>query len=175
MTIASAKLSLSFEAAQTSGNNSYGQQFWNGVMSLVQSFSDGTVANKFDRLYMAERTVASAANDDIDLSGVLTDVFGGTISAAEIVGIILINSPKSGVANTTSLTLGGGSNVATGGFLGGTNPTVGPIKPGGFFAMMNPDATGMGSVTAGTGDILRVANGSGASATYQIALMLRSA
>jgi hypothetical protein len=148
-----------------------------GDMSLEQTFSDGVGANQFNRLYLSERTVSSGANDDIDLNGVLTEALGTVISALEIVGIVLFNRPRdpAGTPNTTNLTFGGGSNVATGGFLGGTTPTVGPIRPGRFFAMMNPDTSGMGAVVAGTGDILRVTNGAGASNTYTIGLLLRNA
>jgi hypothetical protein len=175
MTIASAELAVSFKASQSGGSNSFGSTYWNGVMSLVQPFSGGTTANKFDQLYMAERSVNASSNDDLDLSGVLTDIFGATITSVELVGIVLINAPKAGSpANVSNLTLGGGSNPVVG-FLGGTTPTVGPIKPGGCFVLMNPDATGLATITAGTGDILRIANGSGGAATYQIALMLRSA
>ena len=37
------------------------------------------------------------------------------------------------------------------------------------------DAAGLGAVTAGTGDILRIANSSGATAKFQIAILARSA
>jgi hypothetical protein len=174
MTISSAQLSIGFKASQSGGNNAFGSTYWNGEMSVIQGFVDGTVANKFDRLYMSERTVNASTNDDLDLSGVLTDIFGATIAAAELVGILLINAPKAGSpANVSNLTLGGGSNPVVG-FLGGATPTVGPIKPGGCFVLMNPDATGLATITAGTGDILRIANGSGGAATYQIALLMRS-
>jgi len=175
MTISNAELSIGFKASQAGGNNSFGSTYWNGAMSLVQAFSSGTTANKFDQLYMAERTVGASSNDDLDLSGVLTDIFGATITSVELVGIVLINAPKSSsTANASNLTLGGGTNPVTG-YLGGTTPTIGPIKPGGCFVLMNPDATGLATITAGTGDILRVANGAGGAATYQIALLMRSA
>jgi hypothetical protein len=175
MTIKSAELSIGFKASLSSGNNSFGSLFWNGEMSLIQAFSDGTTANKFDKQYMAERTVNASSNDDLDLSGVLTDIFGATITAAELVGIILFNAPKSGNANVSNLTIGGGSNPVTPGFMGGTTPTIGPIVPGGSLVLVNPGAAGLGAITAGTGDILRIANGPGGAATYQIALLMRSA
>lgn len=147
---------------------------WRGEIASSVALGDGTGASEFDLLYAAERTVASASNDDIDLSGVLTDALGATITAAEIVGIVIVNKRANGTANTTSLTVGGGSNPFTG-FLGGTTPTITKIGPGGMFVLISPDATGLGTVAAGTGDILRVANSSGASATYQIAILGRSA
>ena len=169
-----AQLDINLAVSQSGANAFSSGPYWNAAMTLSQAFTDGVVANTFDRLYMAERTVASATNDDIDLSGVLTDVFGSTITAAELVGIFVINRAKDGTANTTNLTIGAGSNPVVG-FLGGTTPTVGPLKPGGCFLLMNPDATGLATITAGTGDILRVANGSGATAKFQIALLMRSA
>jgi hypothetical protein len=168
-----AQLDVNLTASQ-SGANAFGGPYWNAAMSLSQAFQDGTAANKFDRLYMAQRTVATGANDDIDLNGVLTDVFGTTIAAVELVGIMIINKQKDGTANTTNLTIGAGSNPFVG-FLGGTTPTLGPVRPGGVFLLMNPDASGLGTITAGTADILRIANSAGASNTYQIALLLRSA
>lgn len=144
--------------------------YWNGALDLLQSFSDGTTADKVDRAYIAERTVASATNDDIDVAGALTDALGTTITAAELVGLIIMNKRASGVANTTSLTIGGSTSGVPGFTAAGH-----VVKPGGVFVLMNPDATGIAAVTASTGDIIRVTNGSGASNTYQIALLMRSA
>lgn len=176
MTVKNATLELSLAVA-LEGVNQYGGPFWSAALNLLQNFNDGTTANKFDRFYMAERTVATGANDDIDLTGSLTDVFGNTISAVELVGLIVLNKPVdlSAAQNTTNLTIGGGSNPVTGGFLGGTTPTIGPILPGGLFAMMNPGAAGMGAIAGGSADILRIANSAGASAKYQLAAMMRSA
>lgn len=142
-------------------------------LEKIQVFSNGTSANQADLIYADERTVGDGANDDIDLSGVLTDTFGSTITAAEVVGLLIINQQADGTANTTDLTIGAGSNPFLG-FLGGTTPTVGPLKPGASFMLFAGDAAGIGTVTAGTGDILRVANSAGAAATYQIAIVARS-
>ena len=60
------------------------------------------------------------------------------------------------------------------GFLAATD-TIGPIKPGGIFMLIAGDLAGIGTVTAGTGDILRIANSSGGTAKYQIAILARSA
>ena len=166
-----ATLSVSLKATQT-GGNAFADRF-KPLMEKVQKLTDGTTANKADLLYVDERTVATASNDDIDLAGSLTDAFGVTITAAEIVAVVIINAPVSGTANTTDLTLGAGSNPFIG-FLGAAH-TVGPIKPGGFFMIGAGDAAGVGAVTAGTGDILRIANSAGASASYQIAIVGRSA
>jgi hypothetical protein len=134
----------------------------------------GTAAGQADLAYVADRTVAGGANDDIDLAGILPRPLGGVLTAAEVVMIIIINKPSSGPANTTNLTLGGGTNPVVG-YLGGTTPTIGPIRPNGGRVLFETDVAGLAAVVAGTGDILRVANSAGAAATYQIAIIARSA
>ena len=160
-------------SATLAGDNAYADKF-TPTIEKIQKLIDGTAANTADLIYADERSVASASSDDIDLAGSLSDAFGATITAAEIVAVLVINGPVSGTANTTDLTIGAGSNPFLG-FLGGTAPTVGPIKPGGVFLISAGDAAGVGAVTAGTADILRIANSSGATATYQIAIIARSA
>jgi len=167
-----ATLRSSIDFTQT-GTNDYTDRL-KDVVSKTLSLADGTAADQADLMFVNQRTVASASNDDLDLAGVLTDFNGATITFAEIVAVLVINGPKSGSANTTDLTIGAGSNPFTG-FLGGTAPTIGPIKPGGVVFLFAGDAAGLGTVTTGTGDILRIANSSGASATYQICLIGRSA
>lgn len=168
----SATLRASVDFTQT-GPNDYTDRL-KSVISKTLALTDGTTANKADLLFVDQRTVATASNDDIDLAGSLSDAFGSTITFAEIVAILVINAPIDGTANTTDLTIGAATNPFVG-FLGGTTPTVGPIKPGGVFFIFAGDAAGIGTVTASTADILRIANSSGASATYQICILGRSA
>jgi hypothetical protein len=49
------------------------------------------------------------------------------------------------------------------------------VFPGGVFLNFSRDASGLGAVAGGASDVLRIANGSGASATYRIAVLARSA
>lgn len=147
---------------------------WDGIIEHFLNFGEGTTLGNFDLAYIRERTVADGANDDIDLAGVLSTQLGTTFAGAELVGLMLINKHKDGTANTTALTIGGGSNPMIG-FLGGTTPTIGPIQPNGSLCLFSPHASGLGAITAGTGDILRVTNAAGAENTYQIALLARTA
>jgi hypothetical protein len=142
---------------------------WAAAFDKVVSLADGTGANQADLVYAAERTVASATNDDIDLAGVLTDAFGATITSAELVALLVINEQADGTANTTNLTLGGAANPVP-----GFGSALWPISPGGFFEMVSPGAAGLATVTASTGDLLRVTNSSGATAKYKILLLARS-
>jgi len=173
MTISSATLVAQLRATQL-GSSDFGGPAFTPDMSAVLNFTNGTAASQANILWMDERTVATASNDDLDLNGVLTNAFGVTVSAVELVALFIINAPQSGAANTTNLTVGAGSNPVVG-FMGGTTPTFGPIRPGGFLFFGCGDAAGFGAITAGTGDILRIANSAGASATYQIAVLARNA
>ena len=168
-----AKIKASIEAVQT-GTNDFGTPLFTPQLSALLELVSGTIANAADLGFVDERTVASATNDDLDLAGVLSNALGGTLTFVEIVAILIVNKSAAGVANTTNLTIGLGSNPFLG-FLGGTLPTIGPIRPGGLILLASPADVGIGTVAAGTGDILRVANSSGASATYQIAIIGRSA
>lgn len=152
------------------GSNDFGGPEFKADMEHDAYYTNGTTAGKADILFADTRTVASGSNDDLDLAGVLANAFGATITAAEVVAIFI----KAKATNTTSLTVGGGTNPLAG-WLGGTTPTVGPIRPGGVFLRAETDAAGICSVTASTGDILRITNGSGAAATYDIAILARTA
>jgi hypothetical protein len=168
MDITSIDFLLSLKA-YTTKDNDLGDPVHAPQLKKQLSFGDGTTANNADIVWTDERTVSSASNDDLDLAGVLADAFGDTIAAAEIVGMVIVADD----GNTTTLTIGAGSNPwATMWAASGDGIKV---PPGGVFVIMAPDASGLGAVTAGTGDILRVANGSGAAATYKIFIIARSA
>lgn len=49
------------------------------------------------------------------------------------------------------------------------------VFPGGVFCNVAPDANGLGTVTAGTADILRIANPGGAACDYTIGIVARTA
>jgi hypothetical protein len=170
--------SLSFRLAMAGqGTAVMGQNpQWAAEIELMQALQVGTTVGKADLGYLAQRQVASATDDDIDLAGVLTDAFGATITAAELVALLVFNRPRldTDTVNTTDLTIGGGSNPFLG-FLSGTTPKIGPIKPGGFLLLASPHASGLGTITAATADILRIANSAGAINNYVLGLLARTA
>lgn len=132
------------------------------------NLTSGTGANQGDLVFADTRSVAASTNDDIDLAGSLTNTFGATITFARIKGMFIYSSP----ANVQNFSVGGGTNPFIN-WIAGTTPTV-VLRPGGLFAITAPDATGF-AVTAGTGDILRVANGAGSTISYDICLIGSSA
>ena len=158
------------------GTGDFGPAALNVTIENNQAWADGVGAGQANLLFTDERTVASGASDTIDLAGVLQDALGATIAGVELVGLMIVNAPKNvaAPANTTNLTVGAGSNPLVG-WLGGTTPTVGPIRPGGVLERFETDAAGMCPITAGTGDILTIANSAGAAATYQIVILARNA
>lgn len=147
---------------------------WKATIQAALAFNSGLGAGQFDLAYVAERTVADGSADDIDLSGILTNAFGDVIEGFQVALIAVINKPKNPtLSNTTDLTIGGGSTPYVG-FLGGTTPTIGPIKPGGVFLIGADDIHGVGAFSAGLSDVLRITNSAGADASYQIAILARS-
>lgn len=169
-------LTLHLDVAETGDDAYSGGPHWSAALDFTKSLANGVGANQFNLAYFAERTVASDADDDIDLSGVLTSALGISFAAAELVMVMIANLPKpvAGVqgANTTALTIGGGSNPQVA-FMA-ADDIIGPIPPGGIFLLGGFTAAGIGAITAGTGDILRVANAAGAQNKYQICVLGRA-
>lgn len=162
------ELRVKFSALQT-GANDAGTPKFQPIVEKVLALASGTGADQADLLFTDHRSVNASSNDDIDLAGVLASAFGATITNAELVAILIVAD----TANVSNLTIGVGSNPFLG-FLGGTTPTIGPLRPGGVFLIGCGDAAGIGTVAAGTGDILRIANGSGGTAGYTIVIVGRS-
>lgn len=162
--------------------NSAGAALFNGAvpaagasLDALLTLANGVGAGQADLLYAGERTVATGANDDVDLSGVLTDLFGGAVAMVKLKGIILINRPAAypTVKNTTNLTLTIPANGVP--LLTGTTPALAALKPGGFFMMGADDIAGLAAVVAATGDLIRITNSAGATAKYLLGLFGTSA
>lgn len=168
----SSTLRIKLAASQT-GSNDYGGPAFSPALEHVMNLANGVAADQADLLFVDQRSVAASSNDDIDLAGVLASAFGATITAAKMKALVLINAPQTGAANLSSLTIGLSSAPFVG-FLGGTTPTLGPIGPGGFVVLGCPTLLGLGAITATTADILRIANGAGGTAIYQLGLVLTS-
>lgn len=162
--------------ARETGANDFGGPAFEPTLELLMQLASGTGANQADIAFFDERSINAASNDDLDLAGALSSAFGATIAAAELVAILIVNKPRdpAAPANVSDLTIGGGANPVVG-FLAGTSPAIGPIRPGGVLLLAAPAAAGLGLVTAATGDILRIANGAGGTAKVQVGILARSA
>ena len=163
-----ARLLVELTASQT-GSNDFGGPEFEPKLRRLMDFASGTGANQADIIFVDEREIAASSSEDLDLAGVLTDAFGATIAAAEVVGIIV----EADAANTNNVVVGDATSPVP--LFGGTNPTI-SVKPGGVFAIFAPNAAGQFTVGAGSTDDLKVANSSsGSSVTYRIAVLARSA
>lgn len=133
--------------------------------SYSQSLASGTGAAAADMIWTDERTIVASGNDDLDLAGVLVGAFGNTLTFAKIKAIMVVAAE----GNTNDVVIGG---IGATGFVGpfGANTHTIAVKPGGVFVIGHP-GTGW-TVTASTGDILRIANSSsGTSVTYKIVVI----
>lgn len=128
------------------------------------SYADGTGAGQVSKEFSDKRTIGAASSENLDLSGSLTDAFGNPVQFSAIKAIIV----KADAANVGNIVLGGAaSNPFVGPFADATDKIT--IKPGGIFVLAHPGAGW--TVTAGTGDILLMANGGAADALYDIVLL----
>ena len=129
-------------------------------------FVDGTGANQATKSFLDTRTLAASANESLDLAGGLTDAFGNALTFTKIRALMI----RAAAGNTNNVLVGGAaSNGFVTPFSDATDVAV--VRPGGLLLLAAPDATGY-AVTAGTGDLLKVANGGGSSAvTYDIFLL----
>lgn len=127
----------------------------------------GTGAGQADKIWTDQRTLTASSTEDLDLVGVLTDAFGGTISLARVKAILV----RAAAANTNNVIVGGASATQWAALLGTTGTVT--LRPGALFVAAAGSADATGYVTAaGVTDLLKIANSSsGSSVTYDIAVI----
>lgn len=128
---------------------------------------DGTAINQATQFFSDRRTLTASSNETLDLNGTaLKNVFGDNFSVTRVVAVIVIAA----AANVNDVLVGPNSSN---GFVTPFNAAADRIKvkPNGFMALVAPDATAY-AVTAGTGDLLYVANSAGGSSvTYDVIII----
>lgn len=164
---ASANLSLSIQGTLT---NPIDLKTGAAPLSYVPLFSfvNGSGANQITQMFTDSRTLASGASENLDLSGVLVNVFNQTLLFTNI-RLLSMRSPST---NVNTIRFGpGSSNGWTTAFGDASDRLV--LRPGGCIILVAPDPNGY-AVTAGTGDILTVTNTNDIAAeaqNYEIILM----
>lgn len=163
-----ADLSAQLQGVYT-GANDLGTVSFSFNKRGLNRLTEGTAANKADKLFADTRTLSASATENLDLAGTLTDPFGATLTFATVKAIYI----QASSSNTNNVCVGGaGSNTFAGPFDDATDKVC--VKPGGVLLITAP-GTGW-TVTASTGDILLVANsGSGTSVTYDVVIIGTSA
>ncbi|MET9138899.1 hypothetical protein [Streptomyces parvulus] len=157
--------------AELSGALDLGTSRASQSLSRRLELASGTGVGKADRVFSDRRTIAASGSEDLDLAGVLLDAFGAQITFARVKGLIVAAAAE----NTNNVVLGAASSNPWATLLGATHTLT--LRPGAFVAVGTgaADPTGY-AVTAGTGDLLKVANSAGStSVTYDIHIIGASA
>ncbi|WP_405149434.1 hypothetical protein OG589_14510 [Sphaerisporangium sp. NBC_01403] len=132
------------------------------------SLISGTGAGAADQIWSATRSINSGATDSLDLAGVLTSPLGGTLTFARIKGVLV----AAAATNTTNVDV---ARPATNGVpLFSAVSSAISVRPGGLLVWMDPSAAGV-VVTPGTGDLINLVNGSGATAKCDVVIIGASA
>jgi len=131
---------------------------------FTQSFANGVGANQANVIWFDTRTLAVSTTEDLDFAGGgLVDALGAAVAPAKIRAVIITSAS----ANTQNITLFGDVNSVP---LLSTAATTITLQPGGMYVFSAPATAGV-AVTAGTGDIIQVANGAGTSVTYSVVVI----
>ncbi|MEW2383382.1 hypothetical protein AB0873_15005 [Micromonospora sp. NPDC047707] len=141
-------------------------------LSLLRrvDLANGTAAGQADRVFHDRRTLGASASESLDLAGGLVDALGAALTFARVKALIV----AAAAANTNAVRVGGAAANGWTTWAGGADDVV-SVRPGGLLVLAAGDATAY-PVTAGTGDLLSVANGgAGTPVTYDIVIIGASA
>jgi hypothetical protein len=139
-------------------------------LDFNDSLDSGVAADQADRVFSDTRTVTASANEDLDLAGALLQVDGSAFTPAKLKLIFI--SAAAGNTNDVLVTRPASNGVP---FLTAAGDGF-ALKPGGSFLLYSPTLAGICSVTAGTGDLINVANSAGGSSViYSIIIVGTSA
>lgn len=130
--------------------------------SKLLELANGTGANQANQVFVDSRSLASGANETIDLSGSLTNAIGESVTFTAIKVLMIKNN------GTTALTVGNAASNQFSSYLGAAAHTM--IVPAGGVALHTAPSAGF-AVTAGTGDQLKVENAAGATCAYDLILI----
>jgi hypothetical protein len=134
----------------------------------TKTIDNGTAVGTCDIAYTdGAVSIAASGSLNLDLNGVLLDELGQACNFAKIKMIMIIAA----AANTNNVVLG---NAASNGFLGpfGAATHTISVPPGGTLVLECAANLAGWPVTAGTGDILRIANsGAGSAVLFDIAIL----
>jgi len=146
----------------------FGQIQQNLLARTLLNFVTGTATGQADLVFSDTRTLASNANESLDLNGVLLDVFGNAANFVKVAAIFI----RADKANINNLIVGG---AAANGFIpmfGSATDTL-KLPPGAGVMLFND---GGWTVTPATADLLKIANGAaGSTVNYDVLIIGRSA
>jgi hypothetical protein len=132
--------------------------------------TSGTGLDAADMMWSDRRTLAASATEDLDLAASLSPHVGtGTLTFARIKALVVLASSAN--TNDVQVTRPASNGVPV--FLAAGDGL--PVKPGGSFVWVAPNAAGV-AVTAATGDLITFTNSAGStSVTYDVVIIGASA
>lgn len=169
----------SFAATSTAGSSSVkfaitqsnttdlGTANWAYSADWLKAFADGSGINQANKVYQAKITLTGSGTSTIDLDSTLTGPLA-TVSFSRIY-LLAIRRTDTPVATTQDENVKiGGDWILTKYLVPGADTLAAvtlPLRPGGTFFVVAPDATGI-AVTASTGDEITLTNASSADTTH---------
>lgn len=129
------------------------------------SLTDGSGAGQATNWFSDSRVLAASGSESLDLAGVLSNNFG-PVTFTKIKALMVFARAD----NVNDVVVG---PAASNGFTTPFNAAADKVKvkPGGALILIAPDANGY-AVTAGSGDLLSIANGGGGSpVNYDVILI----
>jgi len=155
--------------ATLEGSNDLGTPSFPLSVSNRDDIANGTGLSQADLIFSDQRTISASGNEDLDLAGSLTDPLGSTLTFATVKAIYVRASSD----NTNNVEVKPAASNGFDGPFADASDTL-AIPPGGTLLLTAP-VSGW-SVTAGTGDLLNIANsGAGTGVTYDIVIIGTSA
>ena len=125
------------------------------------TFTNGTGLNQCNKVFQDAVSLAGSAAQTYDLDSTLTGPLG-SVSFSRIYAIIVQRTDTPASSTQDEALSVGGDFVLTKYLAGWTDDTITiPIRPGGTWYWLAPDATGV-AVTASTGDQITFTNASSA-------------
>jgi hypothetical protein len=133
------------------------------------TWTSGTGDDAADLIFHDQRTIAASGNEDLDLAGSLVDAFGTTLTFVQIKAVMIVAASTN--TNDVEVTRPASNGVPL--FLAAGDGIS--LRPGATFMWVDPTDGGV-TVTAGTGDLINVANSSsGTSVVYDVVIIGTSA
>ena len=162
-----ADINVGINVSQTGTRNRGSQSFTDTATFALKFKAGNATTSQTDVLFSDTRTLTASSSENLDLRGSLVDALGATINAAEITAIYV----QAVAGNTNDVVVGGATSNAFVGPFGASAHTI-AVQPGDCFLATSKKGW---TVTAGTGDLLKIANsGAGTSVTYNIIILGRT-
>jgi hypothetical protein len=150
------------------GAQGFAYPFNNNFRFSPSQFSAGVGAGQVDRLVVLQGAIPASGNSVLTLTN-YTDAFGNVVSMARV-KLIYVDLPYNATTQASSISIGNATNP----LLNWITPSTAtkPVRNGGcLFDHAGSDATGY-TVTAGSGDQLKILNNDGAkTASFRLCIM----